>query len=225
MVNFKGLEVVGFDLDGTFYERTPEIDDRIQRRIAQAILEIMPELKDIKSAREYFDRRYQNGRGMGGRRILEEAGYGDRAAEMRDHCLATADIIDLLEEDIQLSGMLDELGERYNLFLLTSSPKDFSLQKLRKLGIEERSFRFRFYGDDEEGRNKSNGKQFEHALASVGVEPSKVAYIGDSYKADAVPARRLGMNTILVGKNFTEEEIHSANAHVERIHDIRRLLL
>ena len=53
------VKAVGFDLDGTLYSTTLEIDERIRTRIAEKILKKVSSLGSIKRARDYFEGEYR----------------------------------------------------------------------------------------------------------------------------------------------------------------------
>ena len=50
------------------------------------------------------------------------------------------------------------------------------------------------------GFQKPHQGIFQHALDSLGVEPERAWHIGDSYKADIVGARRMGITAVLVDR-------------------------
>ena len=54
------------------------------------------------------------------------------------------------------------------------------------------------------GFQKPHQGIFQHALDSLGAAPERAWHIGDSYKADVVGARRLGITPVLIDRNETD---------------------
>jgi FMN phosphatase YigB (HAD superfamily) len=213
----KGVEIVGFDLDGTLYPFTKDSINPVRTEIAKKILDKKPELETIDNAREYFESRYEEIES--GSRILEEAGYKNGRLTM-DECLANADIIPFIKNNTLLASYLEILKLKRPLFLLTNSPEDLSISKLEKIGIHPETFHYRIYGDSHESITQNNGKPFEAILRRTSLEGSQHAYVGDRKDSDITPAKRLGMKTIAVHSNIPEADISLPN-----INDIRNYLL
>jgi putative hydrolase of the HAD superfamily len=51
------------------------------------------------------------------------------------------------------------------------------------------------------GYMKPNGRIFEHALKQLDATPAASIHVGDSYAADVVGARRVGMTPVLIARN------------------------
>lgn len=216
----RGIQKVGFDIDGTMYQRTAEIDGRIQTEIAKRILEKKPELGDVGSALEFFQEQYATGR-KGGRTILREVGYDDSSRVM-DQCIVEADVIDLIPRDNDLVSLVSDLSKRYALFVITSNPKDVALRKLERLGLNAQPY-FDFLVCNENG-DKRSGEAFEHVIAMSiceGISPYAHLYVGDSPDADISPASTVGMRTVLIDPK-TQIDTHE---QLRSIRSLRELLL
>jgi putative hydrolase of the HAD superfamily len=50
------------------------------------------------------------------------------------------------------------------------------------------------------GFQKPHPGIFEHALQRVGVTPDRAVHVGDSYKADVMGARRVGIDAVLIDR-------------------------
>lgn len=214
---FDDIAAVGFDLDGTLYNSTKAMEDRIRNRIAEKILEKKPNLESISSARIFFDSTYK--RLHSGTRVLEEAGY-ENAGFIMDECLATADITDLIRKDKELGSILEEIKENYITYLLTSSPEALSLEKLSAIGIDEDVFHLMCFSDTQDIGRKHDGTAFKYLIKETSISPQNHVYIGDRLNSDILPAKKIGMKTIAVGS-----EIPEADYSITAIHDIRNLLL
>ena len=213
---FDDIVAVGFDLDGTLYKLTKEINDRIRNKIAERILERKPDLENILNARTFFESEYK--RLHSGIRVMEEIGYKN-AGFVMDGCLAEADIIDLLNEDNELRKVLDEIKENYITYLLTSNPELLSLDKLSALGIDENVFHLMTFSDTPRVGRKYDGTAFNYIVKETLVPPENHVYIGDRLNSDILPAKKIGMKTIAVGS-----EIPEADYSIKDIKEIRNLL-
>lgn len=212
----ENLESIGFDLDGTLYPGTPEIDNRVRTQIAFRLLDKKPGLGNLDFAREFFEERYQK---LGsGTKVLSEAGYED-AGRVMDDCLVKADVLDLIKPNPKLAEIVCGIGKKLTIFLLTSSPELLADQKLARIGLKTRLFDYRFYGDNEGVGSKSNGDAFEKVLMETDSPAGNILYIGDRAKTDILPAKALGIKTCSVWR-----EIPQADYHINNINEIEDLV-
>ncbi len=212
----EGVSVVGFDLDGTLYKSTSEMDDRVRTQIAERLLDRDASLGDVAGARAFFENRYAELHTGGA--VLREAGYENASAVM-DGCLANAEVVDLIKPDPELGAIMKDLNNKYTTYLLTSSPKDLSLSKLEKIGLEG-VFDFMFFGDNPAGLSKMEGTAFDYAIEKIGKNVRWHAYVGDREKSDILPANERGIASVAVWNDITE-----ADYFIEDIKDIGELLL
>jgi FMN phosphatase YigB (HAD superfamily) len=217
-MTFENIQAVGFDLDGTLYPGVPEIDNRVRTQISQKLMGKDPSLKNIEIARSFFEKRYLELHS--GTRILAEVGY-DNASEIMDDCLARADVLDLIKPNLELFDILEKLKEKYVVYLLTSSPKNLSLLKLEKLGINPNVFDFMFCSDfPREGLSKTSGAAFDYVIEKIGIDAKSHLFFGDRKKSDIIPAKSKGMKTVAVWK-----EVPEADLSIKNINQIDSLLL
>jgi FMN phosphatase YigB (HAD superfamily) len=194
-MNLEKIKSIGFDLDGTLYPSTNEIDGRIRNKIAEKILQKIPKLQTKENARNFFEEKYKELHS--GSNVLEYVGYLN-SSKIMDQCLAEADVLDLIEPNKRLFEIFKKLKEKYEVYLLTSSPKDLSIKKLKRLLIDENIFDFVIYGDSYENISKLDGTGFKKAIIFSKFKPEFHLYIGDREKTDILPAMKLGMQTLLV---------------------------
>ena len=201
--NLTNIKIIGFDLDGTLYPSSSSIDNLVREEIAKKILIKRPDFKTLESARNFFEERYLE---LGtGAKVLQEIGYKDPSAIMNE-CLANAEVVDLIEPNLDLVNLLKKISFKYKLYLLTSSPKELSIRKLLKLGIPLELFNFTFWGDDLDVGSKSRGDAFNYVVKKTGIDFSKHLYIGDRLNSDILPAKKLGMKTVAVYSDIPEAD-------------------
>ncbi|MBI2105794.1 HAD hydrolase-like protein [Candidatus Woesearchaeota archaeon] len=213
----EGVIAVGFDLDGTLYKSTPEMNDRIRNKIAERILEKKPELKSAERAREFFEERYKEFRS--GNRVLADVGY-ENSRKIMDDCIINTDVIDLISADPELARIMHAIRDKYDfIYLITSSPEKSANEKLCKIGISPKIFNDFMFGD--EGLNKDDGSAFKEMIRCMPyVKPYRHIYVGDKLSSDILPAKKIGMRTAAVWFPIPE-----ADYSLNHIHDIGGLLL
>lgn len=217
MLEKERIMAAGFDLDGTLYESTSEMNGRVRTRIAERMLEKMNSLGSVQNARKEFEKRYsvsQSGTG-----VLRGIGY-ENAGEVMDDCIATAKITDLIVRDESLNDILGEIQSKWFTYLITSSPEVSALEKLDALGISTSIFSERVYSDTPNAGSKSKGEAFRYLLSKTDISAERHVYIGDREKSDILPAKNIGMQTIAVWS-----EIPSATVSIKNMSELRGLLL
>jgi FMN phosphatase YigB (HAD superfamily) len=217
MIKLSEIKWIGFDVDGTLYPNSSEINDRIREEISKKILEKKPELENIESAKNYFEEEYKT---LGsGSKILRKIGY-DNPNKVMDFCQVNAEVTDLIEPNPKLAEIMLQLKNKYNLFLLSSSPERLTLKKLKKIGIGPEYFSITVYNDTPNCGSKSDGTAFDFTLRKINCPVENQIYIGDSLKKDILPAKKRGMKTIAVGSTIEEADISILN-----INELGRILL
>jgi len=215
--NFSNIKWVGFDVDGTLYPIVPEINERIRNKIAEKILEKKPDLKDISSARNYFDQKYNILHS--GSKVLKEVGY-ENSTEIMDFCQVNADILDLIEPNPILNNIIQKLQIKYKLYILSSSPEKLTLKKLNEVGINPELFSVKVYNDTPGCGSKSGGEAFDFILSKINCTAENSIHIGDNLKKDILPAKQRSMKTIAVGSKIQEADVSILN-----INQIEEVLL
>ena len=217
MFNAKEVMAVGFDLDGTLYPNSGEINNRIRNEIGEKILEKKPELRSVFQARNHFEERYSQLHS--GSKVLKEVGYED-GKQIMDQCLANADVLDLIEPNPILVGILGEIKNKYKeMYLLTSGFENLANQKLEKIGIDPEVFTHRFYADTPGVGSKSNGHAFAFVAGTLGIPCNNHVYVGDRYESDIRPARNLTMKTIAINTELSSE-VDTAYTNINAIAEV-----
>lgn len=120
------------------------------------------------------------------------------------------------------SNLVDMLSEfRGNALLLTAAPNIWASTVLQYLGIAD------IFGENvmtgEPDIRKPNKIVFEQAARRLDAEPSQIISIGDQNYSDIVPARALGMTTILIGPDKLDAD-YRVDSIVEAINLIKEKL-
>src|SRR3989344_7635813 len=212
---YKKVKSLVFELDGTLYPESPEINQRISERFAQKILDKKIGLRTLEEAIIYSQKSYNKTSSRS--QILRELGF-ENVDEVMIECLSNT--IDLIKEDREVVSLLDDLNKRYELSLLTASPESLSLPKLEKIGINPSIFDRKLYGSSIPRCKKTDGSIFRFFLELSSYSPNEHVYIGDLLSADIIPPKSLGMKTIIVGSKSLE-----ADYSIKKIYDLRKVFL
>lgn len=214
---FTAVQAIGFDLDRTLYADVPEMGERIAWAVAIEILKLKPELETIERVMEIYVPECQ--RVGSWLKVLQNLGLAE-PKQIINRCLETADISDLIQPDDRLAAMMRQLSRRFYLFIITGSPRNQSIKKLAKLGINQKLFNFCLFGDDPQFRPKTQPDSYAYFLSQSHFLPEQVAYVGDNRESDIMVPRALGIKTVAVGHTCSE-----ADTCIENIYEIENLFL
>lgn len=210
------IKVIGFDLDGTLYNVTPEIKLRVRNLIYQ---KISTEFNiPLEKATNLFEEIYSETHSGGGTiRDLEQR-FGKKSdSDIIQDSLQEADILALIPEDPNLSRLLTRLSESYQLDLLTGGRENLAFEKLKRIGIDKGIFKYLF--TKERGR-KGNGDLYREWIQNrLDLTPENFLYVGDNKKQDIDIPKELGIKTCFLG------DYNQADFQINSILDLERLLL
>lgn len=102
-----------------------------------------------------------------------------------------------IEKDTDLPEMLGQMKGK--VALLTAAPRVWATNVLAYLGVAD-MFENRVYTGEPDVR-KPNPLVFQKIADNFAVSPSNVFSIGDQEYSDIIPARNIGMKTVLIGSS------------------------
>jgi HAD superfamily hydrolase (TIGR01509 family) len=102
-----------------------------------------------------------------------------------------------IEKDTDLPEMLDQLKGR--VALLTAAPRVWAVNVLAYLDIDN-AFEGRLYTGEPDDR-KPNPRVFQRIADDFSVPTANIFSIGDQEQSDIIPAKTLGMRTVLIGSS------------------------
>lgn len=114
---------------------------------------------------------------------------------------------DYLEKDADLPKMLEELKGR--IALLTAAPRIWAVNVLAFLDLN-RLFMEKLYTGEPDER-KPDTAVFRRIAADFKVSPEQIFSIGDQEKTDIIPAKNIGMKTVLIGNSQTTTADYQAS--------------
>jgi len=189
----KDIKFIGFDLDQTLYPKSTKIDEAIQSYIYKKIAEFKG--CEIEEAKSLFYSHYPK---LSGRKTLIALGIPN-AADVVQEALEKADLSQFLVPDIRVHRLLEDLGKKFSLSLITGSSKEVTKMKLVKLQIDESTFEIIITGEV----SKSDGTAYRQWIAKLqkdngAILPSNLLYVGDRPSTDAEVPLSLGIASVLV---------------------------
>lgn len=219
MRSYSSCTVVGFDLDGTLYQGSAEIDALIQTYIYEKIAE--HKNIGILESKKLFDDLYKEGRGLSGRKTLIALDIPN-AGDIVQEALEQADVASVLTPDREIVTLLNKLTEHgKELAILTGSNKAQLDAKLAALELPQSLFAHII---TDEIAHKSSGDAYKLWLSHYEDRSADdFVYIGDRPYSDYEVPSSLGINTILV--NTKEVSPHIACPQLSTVYEIEELLL
>ncbi|MBD3300561.1 MAG: HAD hydrolase-like protein [Candidatus Moranbacteria bacterium] len=214
MLRKEKIKFVGFDLDQTLYKDTEEIQKCYRDTIYK---DLSKELKlSYEEAEERFEKNYKIfGSGSDTFRFLGI----DKAEQFSANISNKVEVYKFLRPDLELVNMVRYLKEKYTIFLITTSAKESSYRKLKKIGFDpESDFEFRIFGGDRK-MSKTKGRAYNAMLKLTKGKPIEHVYVGDKEKADIIPAKRVGMQTVIVWNKSKH-----ADLNISTIYDLEKYL-
>ncbi|MBD3238060.1 MAG: HAD hydrolase-like protein [Candidatus Moranbacteria bacterium] len=187
------VKAVGFDLDQTFYQDTQATKKAYRDTLYHLLAK---NLKiSVKKAQQQFEKHYQIlGSGTEAVRLLginEPEKFSARVSNQAKQHL-------YLKKDPELVNLIQYLKDKYLTFLVTASGEIGARLKLKKLGLSaDHDFQVSVFGDSAKA-SKTKGLSFSHVLKQTKLDPPAHVYVGDRDATDILPAKRQGMQTVLV---------------------------
>jgi len=215
------IKIIGFDLDGTLYKATPEIERIQKRKIYEKISDFFN--INIETAERLFESNYRelNSGTRTLERIAKKCGKPLTNPDFIQEALREANFLRFIQPDRKLIGLFERLSRKYpeGLDLLTGSKYDLTIKKLKKLGINPSSFKVLL--TDEDGSKISGNlydKWIEMRKSLGGFSPKSFLYVGDNIRSDIISPSRFGIQTCYLGKS------KKANYSIQTIFDLEKIV-
>lgn len=216
----KTIESIVFDLDGTLYKSIPEVDRALREYWVSEIGK--KQNLNYEAAEQLFAERKK--RYKSSTEVLRQMGFGTAYDIIR---LAEAAYMPELRKhllnDQQLQETLARLGKDYELAIITNSSIENTHEKLGMLGLSAGLFSAIVGIDDQGIITKPHPQMFTVLLQTLEKDGKSIMIVGDRIGVDLVPAKKFGMQTVLVtwGKPF--EPNPDVDYTVETVYEVESL--
>lgn len=179
------------DSDGTLYRQPDELRVLIEEKICVTLAQRFKKHIDLVT-KEYCARREEKGSNTA---ALISYGFSEKEAR---ELYNSVSVFPYVKKDERLASIVMGLWEKnIDLSIFTNSKRSKLLGILERLGVDTDLFRFLMTA--EEVASKPSVEGFREILTRSKCDPSNILYVGNSFKADIVPATQMGMNTLLIG--------------------------
>ena len=213
--SLSSIKAIGFDLDRTLYTDTPKMRGVILNSILTKVLELKPKLGTLKRVSDIYALRDSNMTTW--KEFLNSLGIA-HSEEIVQTCLESSGFIKMIPKDPKLSRLLQCLSQKYYLFIISGSTKNYSIAKLQKIGIDPTIFKFLLFADDKHFKSKTNPHNFEYFLSKSPFDPNEHTYIGDNHFTDIQIPKSIGFKTVAIGSTCPIADF-SLN-HIHKIADL-----
>jgi len=194
----KTIEAVIFDLEGTLFN-----SPQLAKKHHEAIVNLIADRKRIssKAARTLFSSARTN--------LFTQLEYEPATVTTaislginRHEFFEATESIDpsqFVQPNHRLKRMLSDLRELSKVGLLTNVSRKTVAAILNALELDTSEFEAIVSGD-EVPENKPSPYPFLKTVSNLHVRPSRTVMVGDRIAIDLMPAKKLNMTTILIGK-------------------------
>lgn len=186
----ENIKVIGWDVDQTLYKDTKKSKSYFNNEIYKKVAKRYN--VSLKKAKEIYTKKYKE-IGSNTKAFIElDIGGKEGILEM----LANTDYKKFLTKDKKLIQMFERL-KSYRHIITTNNTHKGVTNILNTLGVPKETFEAIITAEDTIN-SKPHPESFEKILELTGAKPEECVYIGDRDEMDIIPAKQLGMKTILV---------------------------
>ena len=185
-------ECILFDLDGTLYY-SPDYNARVEAEIMAIVAQTLK--TDVSKAKLRLDEeRKSQGTLTGALRVL-----GVNRSLFFQTLAEKIEPLTYLTRDPSTILTLHTLKKRgFRLGLVTNNGRKMVEKILSAIGLEASLFDVIITSDDSEP--KPSSQPFLFALHKLKCTPDKTVYVGDRMQAELLPAKKLGIRTVLLAR-------------------------
>jgi len=195
------VECILFDLDGTLYY-SPDYNARVEAEMTVIVAQTLK--TDISKAElRLGEERKKQGTLTGALRVL-----GVNRSLFFEALAEKIEPLTYLTQDPSVISTVSGLKKRgFKLGLVTNNGRRMVEKILRAIGLEASQFEVIVTSDDSEP--KPSSQPFLFALDKLKCTPDETVYVGDRVQAELLPAKELGIKTVLLAreKNTQSDQV------------------
>lgn len=222
------VKAIIFDVDGTFYEPVPELNEILHKYWIKRISDfkrIQPE--EAESLYHNLKSQYKSST-----RAIESLGI-DSAVEILQQAesFMMNPIREYIKPDRKMVKLIKNLRSQFPLYTLRNGTRAGTRFILGKLGFENKRGSRKGYGPFEDilptgelGFTKPHPEVYKNALKILGLKPIEVVMVGDRIEVDLVPAKKSGMKTVWVSWGRENSGTEHIDVVIDTIYDMEELL-
>jgi HAD superfamily hydrolase (TIGR01549 family) len=220
--DFASIKAIFFDTSDTLYK-----NEELEKAYPARLVDMIAEAKslDIDQAKQLLNDTTEKLKATGKHvtkiRAAKELGFSPEQV----YELAFDKVVpsDFLTRDEALDAVIAGLAQRYSLGIISNLKRSHVTKVIDALGLTADSFKYLITLDIVQ-EIKPAAEPFLKAIELAGCDANECMYIGDSPTKDMHPAKEVGMKTVLIADNPTDEEMLHADAVISDVKDILDLL-
>ncbi len=201
------LEYIVWDLDGTLYQISKEVSQKIQKKVWELIAEQRG--INLEQAKALYQQLYAKLKSS--TRTLIAAGVKRELALSGDWHSQIQ--LEEVEPNPQLVKQFQTVTGFKHIINTNSSQKSAE-KKLKKIGFDLNFFEAVIGNPDVVGFLKPDPTPYTYLLNFTQVQPGKHLFVGDRYETDLEPAKKVRMHTALVYADDNRADLSFANTPV-----------
>lgn len=218
---FAHIKAIFFDVGDTLYTNE-DLEKEYPRQLYKLIAETKGIAKDQAKTllKETTEKLKATEKHVTKVRAMKELGF-TRAQAHEAFC--KVDPSKFLAKDPELDTVIAQLATKYKLGIISNFKKSHMFEIFDALGLSEQQLTL-MVTEDIVQEIKPALEPFQKAVELAGVQANECLYVGDSPSKDMRPAKEVGMMTILVRVNPTQEDMGNADASIENVKNLIALL-
>lgn len=217
-----GVKAIFFDTSDTLYK-----SEALEVAYPQKLVELIATTRHIPISvakqllEETTDKLKATEKHVTKVRAAAELGFSREEVHQKAFCLVRPQ--DYLQPDPALETIIKKLASRYKLGIISNLKRSHMLEVFAALGLSSEWFPL-LVTEDIVQEIKPDPEPFLKAIELAQCPADECLYVGDSPTKDMQPAKEAGMKTILVGENLSDDEARDADAVIDNVKSIVKLL-
>ncbi len=192
-------KAIVFDIDGTLY-RSQDYERQLYRAIIRVLSEMLNITEENAAMKLHETKRKHRTVSISIEALgLDRHEFYQRLA----NAVEPEKTIAPDESTPQLLKKLKNMG--YKIVLHTNSGRQLAMKILKTLRIDSDLYDLLVTSDEYEPKPSAEG--YLGIVRQLGIPPSEIIYVGDRVEVELLPAKKLGMITVLLGNKPQAHEI------------------
>lgn len=191
---FEDIKIIAWDMDTTLYQPLPEL----ARAFLNGCVEEVARVKklSLSEAQKIFNEERSRNDSSTQAMINLEIGDPQTVFNTMWEIQKRIGKVNYLQKDSRLPLLFEKL-KKFRHFIISNSVREEVKTVLGAIGLSAKYFE-KIITVDDTGKPKPDPAPFKLLLKITGLPADQHLYIGDREKVDIIPAKKLGMKTILV---------------------------
>lgn len=214
-------KLIIFDVDGVL-----EKEDRLAKARHDALIAAIAKKLGVSmqnAEKKYFEQKELFAKSGKHASVTVFMSFGFIRKEFFD-ILGKVDQKKFIEKNKNCDEMLKEVSKCNKIVTYTNSPHKSSVETLKILKIY--NYIDKVYSSENFEESKPSLKNLKHMMEDTGYTAENTVSVGNSYEKDIVPAKHLGMTTILYdpGQKYKDKDVKCADFVVKDLMEIALLV-